>query len=66
MEIVRQMKESACYVIFNPQREDAHTLDKSGAGGLPYQLPDGTQIMVGDINCQHTNFCRLLFFFLDR
>lgn len=45
MEIVRQMKESICYVIFNPQREDA-SIDKSGVGGLPYQLPDGTQIMV--------------------
>lgn len=45
-EIVREMKESICYVIFNPQREDAHTLDKSGTGGLSYQLPDGAQIMV--------------------
>lgn len=47
MEVVRQIKERTCFVLFNPQREDSHTLDKaSSAGGLPYKLPDGSQILV--------------------
>ncbi|CDJ38972.1 actin, putative [Eimeria tenella] len=45
-EIVRQIKEQACYVAFNPQKEEITTQDKSG-GGYPFQLPDGTTISVG-------------------
>lgn len=51
MEIVRQIKESTCYVLFNPQRDDSHALEKSSAGGLPYKLPDGTQILIGNERC---------------
>ena len=48
MEIVRQVKESACYILFNPQREDVDSMDKSSGKGLQYSLPDGTQILVGN------------------
>ncbi|KAL8450667.1 hypothetical protein Emag_003107 [Eimeria magna] len=45
-EVVRQIKEQACYVAFNPQKEEASSFEKSG-GGFPMQLPDGTTISVG-------------------
>ncbi|XP_026192052.1 alpha-centractin [Cyclospora cayetanensis] len=45
-EVVRQIKEQACYVAFNPQKEEAASFEKSG-GGYPFQLPDGTAVSVG-------------------
>lgn len=45
-EVVRQIKEQACYIAFNPQKEESAVFDKSG-GGYPFQLPDGTTLSVG-------------------
>ncbi|EPR63540.1 actin-related protein ARP1 [Toxoplasma gondii TgCatPRC2] len=45
MDVVRTIKESACYIAFNPQKEDAQGFDKAG-GGYPFQLPDGVQIQI--------------------
>lgn len=54
MQVVRQIKEAACYVLFNPQREESMLSDKTGAapGGLPYVLPDGSQITIGNERCR--------------
>eukprot|EP01069_Polyplicarium_translucidae_P001470 Polyplicarium_translucidae@DN1675_c0_g1_i1.p1 len=47
-EAVKSIKETACYVSFNPQKEELQEHDKAGsATGFPYQLPDGTSLMVG-------------------
>lgn len=45
-EVVRQIKEQACYVAFNPQKEETASFEKSG-GGYPFRLPDGTTLSVG-------------------
>jgi hypothetical protein len=57
-EIVRQIKETCCYVAFNPQREEGGPgtssvggdKKKTGAGAAPqtrhFDLPDGTRIDV--------------------
>ena len=42
---MRHLKEQACYVAFNPQKEEVAFFDKSG-GGYPFQLPDGTTLSV--------------------
>eukprot|EP00917_Polyrhabdina_sp_WS-2016_P032089 GHVP01068485.1.p2 GENE.GHVP01068485.1~~GHVP01068485.1.p2 ORF type:complete len:384 (-),score=82.45 GHVP01068485.1:1608-2759(-) len=49
MEIVRNIKEHACYVAFNPSREEQQEQEKTqlSGGGFPYKLPDGTQISIG-------------------
>lgn len=50
MEVVKSIKENACYIAFNPQKEEAQGgFDKTG-GGYPYQLPDGVQIQVKKTN----------------
>ncbi|CEM37380.1 unnamed protein product [Vitrella brassicaformis CCMP3155] len=46
MEVVRQIKESTCYVAFNPQKEEHQEHDKTSAS-FPFHLPDGTQILLG-------------------
>eukprot|EP01071_Lankesteria_metandrocarpae_P000237 Lankesteria_metandrocarpae@DN10375_c0_g1_i1.p1 len=51
MEIVRSIKESTCYIAFNPHKEDHDEHNKAvvnaSQSGYPYTLPDGTQIIVG-------------------
>lgn len=41
MEVVRQIKETSCYVAFNPQKEEEAPQKKS------YQLPDGSSVELG-------------------
>lgn len=45
-EIVRTIKEQACYVAHNPQKEEQLEIDRSGDKGN-YILPDGQQVTVG-------------------
>jgi len=42
LEIVRQIKESACFVAFNPAKEESHQMQK-----VEYELPDGSCIELG-------------------
>eukprot|EP00922_Rhytidocystis_sp_ex-Travisia-forbesii_P039601 GHVS01058883.1.p1 GENE.GHVS01058883.1~~GHVS01058883.1.p1 ORF type:complete len:382 (+),score=29.78 GHVS01058883.1:61-1206(+) len=46
LEVVRTIKETACYVAFNPQKVDLQDHGKSAAE-ISYQLPDGTQMQIG-------------------
>lgn len=45
-EIVRTIKEQACYVASNPFKEEQLEMDRTGEQG-PYILPDGQQISIG-------------------
>eukprot|EP00397_Hematodinium_sp_SG-2012_P025903 GEMP01027101.1.p1 GENE.GEMP01027101.1~~GEMP01027101.1.p1 ORF type:complete len:386 (+),score=72.44 GEMP01027101.1:80-1237(+) len=45
-EVVRAMKETACYVAFNPQKEEHQEHEKASIGH-PYKLPDGSSITLG-------------------
>eukprot|EP00914_Ancora_sagittata_P031234 GHVO01063174.1.p1 GENE.GHVO01063174.1~~GHVO01063174.1.p1 ORF type:complete len:346 (+),score=23.13 GHVO01063174.1:118-1038(+) len=48
MEAVKAIKETSCYVAFNPQKEELQEHDKlGGPTGFPYQLPDGCSIFLG-------------------
>eukprot|EP01068_Selenidium_serpulae_P009602 Selendium_serpulae@DN5272_c0_g2_i1.p1 len=47
MEVVRTIKETACYVAFNPQKEDHQDDKASSSSGFAFSLPDGTQILIG-------------------
>lgn len=44
-EIVRTIKEKACYVAFNPQKEEQLEIDRN-ADKSNYVLPDGQQVKV--------------------
>ncbi|OEH78736.1 actin-related protein [Cyclospora cayetanensis] len=64
-EVVRQIKEQACYVAFNPQKEEAASFEKSG-GGYPFQLPDDRMCLASASEhlqikvTQHALSCSLL------
>eukprot|EP01066_Platyproteum_vivax_P008594 Platyproteum_vivax@DN3630_c0_g1_i1.p1 len=45
-EVVRDIKETACYVAYNPQKEEHQEHDKT-VSSYQYQLPDGTMIPIG-------------------
>ena len=46
-EIVRTIKERACYVAYNPVKEEQLEIDRSGEDSRSYNLPDGRQVEVG-------------------
>ncbi|KAH0488504.1 MAG: hypothetical protein KVP17_005019 [Porospora cf. gigantea B] len=52
MDIVKSMKEKACFVAFKPQKlEDSYDVaTKMGSGGtaFPYQLPDGAYVVLSN------------------
>eukprot|EP01041_Mallomonas_annulata_P004413 gene4413-8785_t len=43
LEIVRQIKETSCYVAFNPTKEESHQAQAK----KQYQLPDGSVVELG-------------------
>jgi centractin len=43
LEVVRQIKETCCYVAYNPQKEEEV---KSNPAPRSYELPDGSRIDV--------------------
>lgn len=45
-EIVRTIKEKACYVAYNPQKEEVLEIDRN-ADQKYYMLPDGEQVQIG-------------------
>lgn len=47
VETVRQMKESACFVSQNPEREEGDVRDGKFASTVDYTLPDGQTIALG-------------------
>jgi centractin len=55
LEIVRTIKERACYVAFDPRKEESLEVDRSAGDQGVYVLPDGNQIAVR----RRCRFCRL-------
>ena len=45
LEVVRTIKETACYVAFDPRKDEAADADRSADPGL-YVLPDGNTVAV--------------------
>jgi len=45
-EVVRTIKETECYVAYNPQKEEHQEHEKTSATH-PFKLPDGTSIHIG-------------------
>uniref|UniRef100_A0A0G4ICP1 Actin n=1 Tax=Chromera velia CCMP2878 TaxID=1169474 RepID=A0A0G4ICP1_9ALVE len=46
MEVVKQIKETVCYVAYNLQKEEHQEHDKGGASSS-YTLPDGSPMTIG-------------------
>lgn len=45
-DIVRQIKEATCYLLFQPQKNLPHTFGKPANASTNYKLPDGTNITI--------------------